>query len=44
MGRLDMSKPASGVVSFLKRFRNKGKSGEEKTSWGSSNANAEKLA
>ena len=30
MGRLDMSKPASGVVSFLKRFRNKGKSGEEK--------------
>ena len=29
MGRLDMSKPASGVVSFLKRFRNKGKCWEE---------------
>ena len=30
MGRLDMSKPASGVVSFLKRFRNKGKKGRRK--------------
>ena len=30
MGRLDMSKPASGVMSFLKRFRNKGKNGGEK--------------
>ena len=30
MGRLDMSKPASGVVSFLKRFRNKGKAARKK--------------